>query len=794
MKRVLHVIQSLDTGGAERVVAEYALAHDRTKYAPEVCCVFEGGHLVKTLEEAGIPVHVLRRRWKIDPGALLRLVLLIARRRFDVVHNHNFSALAIGVPAAILSGAATLIRTEHNVVQRRPTFRRLLSRAAALREDAQIAVSAAVRESHIGKERIPARRFATVRNGISGVRLGASEERDGVRSELGLADDAFMCLSVGSLTRQKDFTNLLEAAASLTGDVPNVRFVVVGDGPQRELLRSRCSELGLDEHVLFLGRRTDVPRLLGASDIFVLSSAWEGLPITVLEAMAAGVPCVSTRAGGVGEALVDGVSGLLVRAGDSEALAEAVAKLASDPGLRTRLAANARDTHQRCFTAKSMARQTEALYDLAAGGRADLAASGPIKVLYVIGQLTLGGAERQVAELATRLPRSRYEPVVCCLTNGGPLADEIESAGVRVVSVGKRRGVASGASRTLLDLVRAERPAIMHSYLFSANWRTVLVGRLARVPLVITSVRNVDIHGVFAFTLVERVLSGLNDRVIANAQAVKDYVARTHWIPPEKISVILNGVASERLSSAAHSDGTGSGRAVPEGPVGPQERPAGVRSSPEDGRAAPERRPTVLIVASLTPKKDHSTFLSAAASVNRLAPEARFIVVGDGPLRGELGRLTEELGIASSVEFRGETSDIASTLDEADVCVLTSLKEGCSNFILESMLAGKPVVATDAGGNRELIESGVTGYIVPIGDVRGVASRIAGLLSNPTLRLSMGAKGRERATTEFSIERMVERTVSLYEDTLRERVSGLVDWAYARASRSVVVGGGRRNV
>ncbi len=762
MRRVLHIIQSLDTGGAERVVAECALAHDRGKYSPEIACVFEGGHLVDALDRAGVPVHVLRRRYKLDPFALFRLTALMVRRRFDVVHNHNFSALAIGVPAAVLAGARTLVRTEHNVVSGRRGFRRILSRVAALREDAQIAVSDVVRESQVKAGRVPARRLATVRNGISGERLAESGDGAALREDLGLGGRAPVFLSVGSLTRQKNFGNLLDAAVNVVREFPNARFMIAGDGPLGDSLRARTDDLGLNEHVVFLGRRTDVPALLGISDVFVLSSDWEGLPITVLEAMAAGVPCVATRVGGVPEALTDGESGIVVEPGDSRALAEGMASLARDPGLGERLSRRARKIHEGGFTARSMARQTEALYDLASVGRADLAAVGPIRVLFVIGQLSYGGAERQVAELSMRLPRDRYEPIVCCLSERGPLADEMEEAGVRVVSVGKRPGFASGASRTLLGLVRTERPAVVHSYLFSANWRTVLVGRLMRVPLVITSVRNVDIHGVFALTMLERLLAGFQDRVIANATAVKEYVACAHGIRSDKIVVVRNGVSPTRVPRRA--DGVGENES--------------------------NSHPTVLVVASLTPKKDHLTFLAAATAVAQRIPDARFVLVGDGPLRGDLERRSEELGLGSSVEFRGETRDIAGALAEADVCVLTSLKEGCSNFILESMFAAKPVVATDAGGNGELIDSGVTGYIVPVGDERAVASRVVELLSDETLRASMGTRARERALREFTVERMVEDTVSLYENTLRERVRGLVDWAYARAARETGTVGG----
>jgi len=771
-RRVLHIVQSLDTGGAERVVAEYAMAHDRRRYSPEVCAVFDGGYLVAALEAAGVPVHVLGRRARVDPGALLRLASLIAAGRFDVVHNHNFTALAMGAPAAVACGVRTIVRTEHNVSRLGMPKRRLLSRLAALREDAQIAVSEEVRTSHVAAGRLPAERFVTVRNGISDQRLRVAVDVAELRVELGLDRDATVCLSVGSLTPQKDFANLLSAAARVARGRERVQFLVVGAGPEDERLRRRARELGVEDVVRFVGRMTDVPSLLRVADIFVLPSAWEGLPITVLEAMASAVPCVVTNVGGVSEAVEDGEGGIVVAPGDPQALADGISRLAGDPEMRRRMGENAMAAYERSFTARQMVRQTEALYDLASVGRAELASAGPIKVIYVIGQLSFGGAERQVAELAKRLPRDRYEPVVCCLSGEGPLAEELVDAGIRVICIGKRGGVGSGTSLELARLVRSERPAVMHSYLFSANWRTVLVGRLAKVPLVVTSVRNVDIHGTPLFLLVERLLSGLNDTVVANAEAVKDYVAGAHWIDRDTIRVILNGVATERVRSR-------------EG-AADRERDADVgRDAELDGKGSSDgqERPTVLVVASLTPKKDHATLLRAAVSVSRALPDVRFKLVGDGPLRGTLERQVAEAGISDNVVFAGELRELSGAFREADVCALTSLKEGCSNFILEAMLAARPVVATDAGGNRELVEDGVTGHIVPLGDSDAVARRLVELLSDPKLAREAGEAGRKRAESLFGVERMVDQTVGLYEEKLAARVPGLIEWSHARSDR-----------
>jgi glycosyltransferase involved in cell wall biosynthesis len=251
----------------------------------------------------------------------------------------------------------------------------------------------------------------------------------------------------------------------------------------------------------------------------------------------------------------------------------------------------------------------------------------------------------------------------------------------------------------------------------------------------------------------ERALAVLADRVIANAECVKEYVTTRLSMPPERVRVIYNGLRVERLTSGD--------------PPG-WERGAGG---------------TVVMVASLTPKKDHATFLEAAALALARVSEARFVVVGDGPLRDSLVARAASLGIADRVLFAGSTTDVGAALRSADVSVLTSVREGCSNVLLESMALGVPVVVTDAGGNREVVEDGVTGFVVPQGAAAAVADRIVSLLGDRSLREKMGRAGRRRVLSRFGVDRMVRETVSFYAELVNARMPGLIGWAETAARR-----------
>ncbi len=161
------------------------------------------------------------------------------------------------------------------------------------------------------------------------------------------------------LDKQKDHASLLEAARL----VPDAVFVLVGDGPLREELEDRATRLGVEERVLFLGWREDIPEVLACADLFVLPSLYEGLPLALLEAMAAGLPIVATAIGGTSEAVVDGVTGLLVPPGEPRSLAAAIRRALDDEGLARRLGAASRERVRREFSAAAMARRTVSIYE-----------------------------------------------------------------------------------------------------------------------------------------------------------------------------------------------------------------------------------------------------------------------------------------------------------------------------------------------------------------------------------------------------------------------------------------------
>lgn len=384
------------------------------------------------------------------------------------------------------------------------------------------------------------------------------------------------------------------------------------------------------------------------------------------------------------------------------------------------------------------------------------ARTGKVKIAYVIGTLDLGGSERQLVALAKGLDRSRFLPVVFCLTATGPLVADLEEAGVQVRCFGLRGlkvwrnpiRVARCLLAFFADL-KKEKPEIVHGLLFHAYVPAAFFGRIARVLIVITSRRSLGHFkaGKPHYLLAERLANRMTDLIVANSEAVKRDVIRQEKVEPSKIRVIYNGIEPSLYN-------------VPPDPT--------LRAS----LGVPEKTKVVGVVANLIHYKGHRFFLQACHEVKRKIPEVRFLLIGDGPLRRELEGLAAALSLEKDVLFLGSRQDIPELLALMDVAVLPSLEEGFPNAVLEAMAAGKPVVATRVGGIPEAVIHGETGLLVQPKDPQALADAILALLDDPQLAEEMGRAGQERVKKEFSLDRMIREMEGLYEELLSRKLQG----------------------
>jgi glycosyltransferase involved in cell wall biosynthesis len=370
-------------------------------------------------------------------------------------------------------------------------------------------------------------------------------------------------------------------------------------------------------------------------------------------------------------------------------------------------------------------------------------------VLYFITELNVGGAERSLSRLLAGLDRTRFAPTVACLYGSdSPVADDIRALGIPVHELGMRHKWRLDGFWRLYVLLRRERPAILHTFLFHANIPGRVIGRLVGVPadragpIVISGERTMGMESRWRYRL-NRLTQGLADRVVCVSQQVADFVMNEVGVPGDKIVVIPNGVDLDPTESL------------------PDKQAARERLKlPADGAL-------VGTVARLDPVKRLDVFLEALA----LLDDIRAIIVGYGPEERRLKAMADRLGIADRVLFAGHQRDVRPWLAALDVFVLCSDWEGMSNALLEAMAARLPVVATSTGGTPDVVVDGVTGSLVPPGDPYSLAQAIRRLLLDPDLRAQMGRAGRRRVEERFSIRQMVERTQVLYETLLDERAA-----------------------
>ncbi len=362
--RVLHVVPDLAPYGLENIVAYLSCEIDRERFEPAVVSLYgaTGGGLESQLVNAGVQVFHLDKKRGFDGRMFSRCAQVLQRFQPHVLHTHNYVLRYTYLPA-LWHRVPVQVHTVHNVAQKevdrvgralqRIAFRWGVMPVAIARE-----VAATIRQVYGVPER------ALIPNGICVSRFQAGRASgEQWRRRESFTSDEILCLCVGRLAPQKDHATLLEAFAAGPAKNPRARLLLAGEGPLRNDIERRIEALGLGGSVRILGRRTDIPDMLAAMDLFVIASRWEGNPLAVMEAMSAGVPVIATAVGGVPELVADGATGLLVPPGDPAMLASAICRLLDDAESRASMGRLGMRKAAQDFDVRVMARAYERLYE-----------------------------------------------------------------------------------------------------------------------------------------------------------------------------------------------------------------------------------------------------------------------------------------------------------------------------------------------------------------------------------------------------------------------------------------------
>jgi glycosyltransferase involved in cell wall biosynthesis len=370
---VLHVcdkfgVRGSSIHGVSRLFSWWFPRYDRARFDVSLCGLKHPEPATEWLREQGIPVHHLGRG-RFDPRIVGDLVSLARARGARLLHVHGYAAADFGRLAARAVGAK-LVLHEHFADPRMPAYQAVADRLLRHRTDAAIAVSRSTRDFLVRQRFVPEDRVRLIWNGapLEDFAPVSAERARRTREELGIPEGALVFGTIGRLNAQKGHRFLLDAAARVLPRVPASRALIVGDGDLMGELRRQAAGLGIADRVVFAGHRTEVPDLLGALDVFCISSLYEGTPLALFEAMAAGRAIVSTAVDGCREVLEDGVNGILVPPAEVRALADGLERVLGDSALREALGRHALAASGR-YDVRACVDQMQALYDelLAAG-------------------------------------------------------------------------------------------------------------------------------------------------------------------------------------------------------------------------------------------------------------------------------------------------------------------------------------------------------------------------------------------------------------------------------------------
>jgi glycosyltransferase involved in cell wall biosynthesis len=378
-----------------------------------------------------------------------------------------------------------------------------------------------------------------------------------------------------------------------------------------------------------------------------------------------------------------------------------------------------------------------------------------IKVMTIITRHNIGGAASQTILLSAYLNKNRFQSILVKGSEGkdeGSMDELAKSKKVEPIYIKELCREISFkkdllAFWKLYQLIRKEKPDIVHTHTAKAGTLGRLAARLSGVPVIIHTFHGNIFEGYFNslksrfFLIVERALSRISTKIIAISESQKKELLKFRIGNPRKIARIPLGLELEPFLKAEQKKGA-------------FRKELGVEDD----------IPLIGIVARLVPIKGHSYFFEAAKLVSQDFPSARFIVVGDGELKNGLVNLVKDLGIKDKIIFCGFRNDLAKIYADLDIVVLSSLNEGLPVSIIESLAAQKPVVATDVGGVRDLVEHGVTGILVPKQDSKSLARGILYLLKNPQECIIFGENGKKTVNPAYNITNLFSGITELYEN------------------------------
>jgi len=363
--KILHIISKLPIGGVENQLLLVLKNYNKEKFQPFVCSLSDKGEIGKEIEKSGIKVFALNKlKHTFDCSIIKDICNIIKREKIQIVRTHQYHANFYGRIAAKKSKVPCIVASVHNVYTRdKKLHRRIINRFLARFTDKIIAVSEEVKKDILKYDKIPEDKVQVIYNGIDLNAFNESFDKDQIKNKLGINPNVPVIGTVGRLTEQKGHIYLLQAVSKLKHKFPDIKVLIVGDGPFMDELKSYTSSSGLSNNVIFTGFRRDIPELLSIMDIFVFPSLWEGLPNALIEAMASGKAIIASNLPQIKEVLDSDGLGILVPPKDINAISESITFLLKNRLTAENMGILVKNRAFNCFSIKNTVKLYEKLFE-----------------------------------------------------------------------------------------------------------------------------------------------------------------------------------------------------------------------------------------------------------------------------------------------------------------------------------------------------------------------------------------------------------------------------------------------
>ena len=363
-------------------------------------------------------------------------------------------------------------------------------------------------------------------------------------------------------------------------------------------------------------------------------------------------------------------------------------------------------------------------------------------IIQCVNNLDLGGLERMVLSLAQQIKIRGYGSTICCIENRGSLAAEAEQMGIPVHALNMTQNGKVAAFRSLCAVLRQQKPVVIHSHNFKPFYYSALATMFGASNGHIHTRHGAFIRhhrATWRYRLLRR---GVN-KIVTVSEDGRHELSRLSGLPVQQIGTIANGVDTDFFVPATN------------------------RASARLALGVPVNARVIIVVARLAPEKDLGTLLHAFSIVQHQLPSAALWIVGDGPEKERLTALSHELSCADQIRFWGARSDVRNLLQAADVFALTSLSEGLSIALIEAAACGLPIIATNVGGNPQIVNAPAGGQLVEPRNPEAFATALLAVLNDTPCRQAMAIAARQHAIDGFSLDRMMNGYISLYEQALK---------------------------